>query len=192
MMSKNITVTFSLTLFFLLGTLLLSACGPGGQAPVKESKLEITSPAFKQGEAIPIRYTCEGENISPELNWSGVPQGTRSFVLILHDPDAPISTFTHWVIYNIPTDSRGLPKAVPGDMQLADGTLQGNNSFGTTGYGGPCPPLGPTHRYRFTIYALDKVLDLPAGVHKSQMLRTINAKDGGILAQGQLTGIFGR
>ncbi len=126
-MGNSITIAYSLTLYFMLSALLLAACSPGGQAPARESKMEITSPAFQEGEAIPVRYSCEGENVSPELNWSGVPEGTRSFVLILDDPDS-IGIFTHWVIFNIPADSRGLPEAVPGESQLADGTLQGKTT----------------------------------------------------------------
>jgi Raf kinase inhibitor-like YbhB/YbcL family protein len=112
----------------------------------------ITSPAFADGAVIPVRYTCDGEDRSPRLTWTGAPEGTRSFVLIMDDPDAPRGTFTHWVVYDIPPDTTELAENVP------DGTIgiSTRNSFGRTGYGGPCPPPGDdAHRYRFTLHALD-------------------------------------
>ena len=151
--------------------------------------MELKSTAFEDGERIPARFTCEGENISPGLTWSGAPEGTRSLALIVDDPDAPGDVFTHWVIFNIPADSRGLAEAIPAENQLASGALQGRTDFGRIGYGGPCPPPGSPHHYRFTLYALKKQLEPAAGASKQQVL---NAMQGHILAQAQLFGIYQR
>ncbi len=151
--------------------------------------LPVSSPAFREGDRIPTKYTCEGQDISPLLAWSETPAGTQSFALIVDDPDAPGGVFTHWVLFNIPSDSRELPEAVPAQSQLPSGALQGKNDFGKIGYGGPCPPPGHPHRYQFTLYALDQLLDLKAGASKKQVLE---AMQGHILAQGQLTGTFQR
>jgi len=150
--------------------------------------LSITSTAFAGGADIPVKYTCQGQNISPELSWSGAPDGTASFALIMDDPDA---VYTHWVIYNLPADSNGLPEAVPKDEQLANGALQGKIGSGgigyPTGYFGPCPPKGPAHHYRFTLYALDTSLNLAPGASKAQLLQAI---EGHIIGQGQLVGLY--
>ena len=151
--------------------------------------LSLSSIAFQDGERIPAKYTCEGQDISPPLVWSEPPQGTQSLALIVDDPDAPGGVFTHWVVFNILPDSRQLPEAIPAQAQLPSGALQGKNDFGRIGYGGPCPPPGRPHRYRFTLYALDRVLDLKAGVSKKQV---VGAMQGHILAQGQLTGTYQR
>lgn len=151
--------------------------------------LTLTSPSFKKGEGIPANYTCEGKNISPQLDWNGVPEETKSLALIMDDPDAPGGVFTHWVIFNLPPDSQGLLEAVPSTPQLPGGALQGRNDFSKIGYGGPCPPPGYPHRYRFTLYALDRHLNLGAGSSKNQLL---NAIKGYILAQVQLTGTYQR
>lgn len=172
-----------------LFTVLLASCGAEEQAPEEEKTLSLTSTAFQEGDKIPDRYTSQGQDISPPLAWSEPPEGAQSFALIMDDPDAPGGTFTHWVIFNIPSNSRGLPEAVPTEDQLSDGTLQGKNSFGRIGYGGPSPPSGPAHRYQFTLYALDQPLDLTAGASKKQVLDAIQ---GHILAQGKLTGIYQR
>jgi len=149
---------------------------------------ELTSTAFGQGEPIPRRYTCDGEDISPPLQWSDPPQGTQSFALIADDPDAPMGTWVHWVLYNIPAQARGLPEAVSSDAELPDGSRHGQNSWRRLGYGGPCPPSG-THRYFFKLYALDAQLDLAAGANKKQLLR---AMEGHILAQAELMGTYTR
>ena len=151
--------------------------------------LPVSSSAFREGDRIPTKYTCEGQDISPPLAWSEPPAGTQSFALIVDDPDAPGGVFTHWVLFNIPPDSCELPEAVPAQSQLPSGALQGKNDFGKIGYGGPCPPPGRPHRYQFTLYALDRLLDLKAGASKRQVLE---AMQGHILAQGQLTGMFQR
>ncbi|MDA2930842.1 YbhB/YbcL family Raf kinase inhibitor-like protein [Acidobacteria bacterium AH-259-O06] len=137
---------------------------------------------------MPPRYTCDGEDISPPLKWSDPPENTKSFALIADDPDAPVGTWVHWVLYNLPAETRGLPEAVPGEAELADGSRQGQNSWRRLGYGGPCPP-GGTHRYFFKLYALKAALDLAAGASKEQVLQ---AMEGQILAQTELMGRYSR
>jgi len=148
----------------------------------------IASPAFKNGLPIPTLYSCKGRNISPALSWSDAPSGTKSLTLIMDDPDAPGGTWVHWVIYNIPTSAGGIQKAAPAQAQLADGSLNGSNSWGNLGYGGPCPPSG-THRYFFKLYALDTVLGLPSGANRQKLL---SAMQNHILAQGELMGTFSK
>ena len=148
--------------------------------------LSLSSTAFASGQSIPAAYSCMGKGISPPLAWSGAPSGTRSFALIVDDPDAPAGTFVHWVIYNIPGSSSGLPESVSAAAALPDGTLQGANSARRTGYVAPCPPSG-THRYFFKLYALDAVLDLASGANKEALLK---AMQGHVLAQRELMGTF--
>lgn len=161
------------------------------QPPEEEVKmaLNVSSPAFEEGSRIPIKYSCQGEDVSPALQWGEPPEATQSFALIMDDPDAPGGVFTHWVLFNIPSATRELPEAVPTTTQLSDGSLQGNNDFGKIGYRGPCPPPGRPHRYQFTVYGLDRMLDLKAGASKKQVLE---AMKGYILAQGRLTGLYQR
>ena len=151
--------------------------------------LSLSSPAFQDGERIPPKLTCQGQDISPQLEWNGVAEEAQSLALIMDDPDAPGGVFTHWVIFNMPTDSQGLPEAIPSTPQLPSGALQGKNDFGRIGYGGPCPPPGYPHHYRFILYALDRHLDLEAGSSKNHVL---SAAKGHILDQFQLTGIYQR
>ncbi|HUI87152.1 MAG TPA: YbhB/YbcL family Raf kinase inhibitor-like protein [Anaerolineales bacterium] len=150
--------------------------------------LSISSPAFKNGAAIPAMYTCISKDVSPALAWSSQPSATKSFALIMDDPDAPGGTWVHWVIYNIPASAHGLPEAAPTKVQLDDGSLNGANSWGHLGYGGPCPPSG-THRYFFKLYALDTMLDLPSGASKQKLLAAMQDH---ILAQGELMGTFSK
>jgi Raf kinase inhibitor-like YbhB/YbcL family protein len=114
-------------------------------------ELTLSSTAFGEGEDIPVRYSCDGEDKSPQLTWNNAPAGTQSFVLIMDDPDAPGDVFTHWVLFNLPADARQLPEAVPAEEELDNGARHGINGFGNTHYGGPCPPPGPAHRYQFTL-----------------------------------------
>jgi Raf kinase inhibitor-like YbhB/YbcL family protein len=170
--------------------ILTVSCGAEEQPPLEgEMTLAITSPAFLEGDKIPDKHTCQGQDVSPPLAWSEPPEGTRSFTLIMDDLDAPGGVFIHWVIFNIPSDSRGLPEAVPTQEQLPSGALQGENNFGRIGYGGPCPPSGNAHQYKFTLYALEEPLSLKAGTSKKQVLE---AMQGHILAQGELMGIYQR
>jgi len=149
----------------------------------------LSSPSFREGEAIPCRHTCEGENLSPPLHWTVPPAATKSFVIIVDDPDAPVGTWVHWVIYDIPLDLRGLTEGVPASDHLPNGALQGLNDFKRIGYGGPCPPPGRPHRYYFKLYALDAVLDLKPRATKLQILE---ACKGHVLAESKLMGRFGR
>ena len=152
-------------------------------------ELSVSSSVFAEGEVIPDSYTCQGRDISPPLAWSQPPAGTQSLALIVDDPDAPVGVFTHWVIFNVPADSGGLPEAVLTKAELPSGALQGKNDFGRTGYAGPCPPPGRPHWYQFTVYALDSRLDLRAGASKEQLLA---AMQGHVLAQGKLSGSYQR
>ena len=149
--------------------------------------MEITSASFQDGETIPTRYSCDGQDISPALSWSGVPEGTQSLGLKVVDPDAPGGPFTHWVIFNIPADTTELGEAIPTSAQLPSGARQGSNDFGTIGYGGPCPPAGTPHHYHFILYALDQTLDISAGASKAQVL---NALQGHILDQAEIVGTY--
>jgi len=159
-------------------------CMPGAAFP-----LEIDSPDFFNGESIPIENTGMGEDASPELRWGGAPDGTVSFALVADDPDAPAGTWVHWVIFNIPAGSAGLPGGVPAETVLADGSMQGENSWGNIGYGGPMPPPGPGHRYFFKLYALDAKLPLRPGASAADVT---DAMKGHILAEAELMGRFGR
>lgn len=150
--------------------------------------ITITSSGFTEGNMIPKRYTCDAEDISPDLKWSGVPKEAKSLALICDDPDAPVGTWVHWVLFNIPTDVSSLSAGVAPDAVLKNGALHGKNDFRKLGYGGPCPP-GGTHRYFFKIYALDTLLSLESGSSKSQLLA---AMKGHILAEGQLMGKYKR
>ena len=152
--------------------------------------LEISSPAFASGEPIPQHYTCQGSDVSPPLVWQGVPAGTRSLALIVDDPDAPDPraprmTWVHWILYNLPPDSSGLPEAVPTE-QLPPGTLEGINDWQRTGYSGPCPPIG-RHCYFFKLYALDTVLPDLGRPTKSGLEA---AMQGHILAEAHLMGTY--
>jgi Raf kinase inhibitor-like YbhB/YbcL family protein len=140
--------------------------------------MKIKSRAFGNNEPIPRRHTCQGEDVSPELLIEDIPPGTESLVLIMDDPDAPGKTFDHWIVYDIPVTDRVEEGANPG--------TPGFNHFGKNGYGGPCPPSG-THRYFFKLYALDQVLDLPAGLGKGDVTK---AMQGHILDQAELIGVY--
>lgn len=150
---------------------------------------ELTSPAFKEGEVIPKKHTCEGPDVSPPLRWSSPPQGTRSLALIADDPDAPMGTWVHWVLFNLPSELVDLPEGVPIRESLANGAQQGLNDFRRVGYGGPCPPPGKPHRYFFKLYALNALLNLKPRATKAQVLE---ASKGHVLAETQLMGRFGR
>jgi Raf kinase inhibitor-like YbhB/YbcL family protein len=192
-------------------SVLFCACGEragapanGGNSPTAQTgnvqstparepartQINLTSSAFKDGEAIPKKYACEGENISPPLAWTAAPENAKSFALIVEDPDAPRGTFTHWIIFNLPPNVRELPENVPARAVLDNGAKQGKNDFQKMGYGGACPPSGDkTHRYFFRLYALDATLPLDAKATRAQ---TQNAIQNHIIAEGQLTGTYKR
>lgn len=148
--------------------------------------INVSSPNFTQGQAIPAKYSCQGQELSPPLSWKGLPAETKSLALIMDDPDAPGGTWVHWVLYNLPPDSGGLPEGVSPSGDGPGGSKQGKNSWNKQGYGGPCPP-GGVHRYFFKIYALDTTLGLKAGATKQQVLQ---AMQGHIIGQGELMGTF--
>jgi Raf kinase inhibitor-like YbhB/YbcL family protein len=150
--------------------------------------ITITSTAFADGGMIPREYTCDGKDISPPLAWKNVPGGTKSLAIICDDPDAPVGTWVHWVLFNIPASVKELPQGMPPDKVLKSGARHGMNDFRKFGYGGPCPP-GGTHRYYFKIYALDTELTQEPGLTKAELLK---AMKGHILGQGQLMGRYKR
>ncbi|MCI0456097.1 MAG: YbhB/YbcL family Raf kinase inhibitor-like protein [Gemmataceae bacterium] len=151
--------------------------------------INLTSPAFAEGESIPRQYTADDKDVSPALKWTDPPEGTHRFVLVCDDPDAPRGTWVHWVLYNLPADARGLDEGVSPQGELSSGARQGKNDFGKFGYGGPAPPRGKPHRYFFRLYALDEPVDLPAGATRNQLLEAIK---GHVLAEGQLMGKYAR
>jgi len=177
----------TLALFAITLTSCAGPSSPAAEVQEVPMTISITSTAFAQGQPIPPIYSCDGKGSSPPLGWSGAPAGTSSFALIMDDPDAPMGTFVHWVIYNIPASTTGLPEALSKDAALADGSQQGPNSTRRPGYTGPCPPSG-THRYFFKLYALDTLLDV-SDAGKDQLLK---AMQGHVLAQGELMGTFSR
>jgi Raf kinase inhibitor-like YbhB/YbcL family protein len=150
--------------------------------------MEITSSAFGSGGMIPAKYTCDGADFSPPLDWSGSPAGTKSFALVCDDPDAPMGTWVHWVIFDIPPSATMLAEGITREKDLPGGGTQGINDFRKYGYGGPCPP-GGTHRYFFKLYALDIMLGLKPGITKDQLLKALR---GHILAEAQLMGTYKR
>ena len=151
-------------------------------------QIEIKSSAFEEGGMIPKKYTCDGADVSPPLSWASAPEGTKTIALICDDPDAPMGTWVHWVLFNLPADVKELPENVPSEKNLDNGAMQGVNDFGNIGYGGPCPP-GGTHRYYFKLYALDTQINLQAGATKRDLLK---AMEGHTLAEGQLMGKYRR
>lgn len=149
--------------------------------------MKLMSSSFKDGAAIPKPYSCEAQNLSPALSWTEVPEGVRSFALIVDDPDAPLGTFVHWLLWDLPANAKGLPEGVqPGPAALA-GAKQGKNGFGRLGYDGPCPPNGPFHRYYFTLYALDRPLGLAPGAKKDEVERALT---GHIIASAAIRGTY--
>lgn len=189
----------------LFVAVLLSACAPAKpvtpehsypieMTPGEIASIELTSTAFAGGESIPPQFTCTGDaasslkDISPTLMWGEPPAGTQSFALIMDDLDSPGGIWVHWVIFNVPASARGLPESIPANGTLLDGSMSGNNSWGRTGYGGPCPP-GGTHRYVFKLYALDEMLAISPGATKGELEK---AMVGHILAQGELMGTFAK
>lgn len=149
----------------------------------------LETKTFPMGGEIPARYTCSGDDVSPALAWSGAPQGTKSFALIVDDPDAPSGTFTHWIVYDLPAATHQLPENVSKADDLSGGGRQGRNDFRRVGYGGPCPPPGKAHRYFFKLYALDAALNLPAGASRRDVE---GAMSGHVLAHAELMGKFAR
>jgi|SRR5690349_1003914 len=198
--------------FILLLLVFLISCAPAANMPVTASlkptltsepstspeipsteatvSLQLTSDAFVNGQSIPTKYACTGRNISPALVWTEPPAETQSFALIVDDPDAPMGTWVHWVLFNIPADRRRLEEDLPVSGKNVDpnAIYVGKNSSGNTHYDGPCPPSG-THRYYFKLYALDTTVDLLPGATKEQVLKAL---EGHILGQAELMGTFSK
>jgi len=155
---------------------------------VEDTEFRLTSSAFQQGEPIPQAHSCDGDDTSPRLTWTNPPAGVQSFALIFDDPDAPGGTWVHWVLFNLPAETRSLPASVASDPTLASGGVHGSNSWNTIGYGGPCPP-GGENRYFFKLYALDSTIDLEAYATKEQLLE---AMEDHIVAEAELMGTYSR
>lgn len=151
--------------------------------------MQLTSTAFQEGASIPAKYTCDGQDVSPPLAWSGVPDGAKSLALICDDPDAPGGTWVHWVLYNLPATVTELAEKVPTSEVLPNGARQGITDFKRTGYGGPCPPRGRPHRYYFKLYALDVELQLKPRATKKDV---VSAMQGHVLSEGQLMATYQR
>jgi Raf kinase inhibitor-like YbhB/YbcL family protein len=180
-------------MYVLFAVALLGGPDPVGGADKSQlpkiMNLSITSTAFAEGQPIPQKYTCQGSDISPPLIWTNVPPNTKSFALIADDPDAPMGTWVHWVLYDLPAGTNALREDVAKTQYIAGNARQGINDFRRLGYGGPCPPPGNPHRYYFKIYALDRMLALQPGATKPDVE---NAMKGHILAEGQLMGTYQR
>jgi len=161
---------------------------PTSSSPQAATGIKLISSAFTEGQPIPRQFTCDGINISPPLEWTGIPKSARTLAIIADDPDAPSGNWVHWVIYNLPADTMGMIENLPPTEDVKGGGLQGKNDFEKTAYGGPCPPSG-THRYFFKIYALDTELQLKAGATKAELEK---AMEGHTLAQSQLMGTYRR
>ena len=151
--------------------------------------ITITSSAFQEGNPIPKPHTCEGVDISPPLQWQGVPDSTKSIALICEDPDAPRGTWIHWVLWGLPPTEHALAESVPRDPRLPSGARQGVNDFKETGYRGPCPPPGGPHRYYFRLFALDTIPDPPERASAADLRR---AMEGHVIAEGALMGTYRR
>lgn len=154
------------------------------RSAVNVLNMKITSPDFLNNEFIPTQFTCDGQDLNPELRIEEIPEGAQSLVLIVDDPDAPGGTFTHWTVWNIPSNTEVIKKG-----ELPNGATEGKTDFGRSGYGGPCPPPGKPHRYFFKIYALDTILNLPAGASRSDLEKAMN---GHIIDHAELIGLYQR
>jgi Raf kinase inhibitor-like YbhB/YbcL family protein len=170
----------------LYGSILGSALSA---AEVKRGSMELKSSAFQAGGDIPRKHTCDANDVSPELSWGNVPVGTRAFAMITDDPDAPAGTWVHWVIYDLPADTKELAEGVPTTEALTNGAKQGTNDFRKLGYGGPCPPPGLPHRYFFRLYALDAPTGLKPGASKQQLLKAI---ENHVLGEAEIIGRYKR
>jgi Raf kinase inhibitor-like YbhB/YbcL family protein len=186
-LSRLFPIGFAFLFLVATGVALRSAAPPahGGSAMT----LTISSPSFSNGGEISKKFTCSGADVSPQLQWSEPPKGTKSFALLVDDPDAPAGNWNHWAIWNIPPVSRGLSEGISKTPRLPDGSQQGVNDFRKTEYNGPCPPAGKPHRYFFKLFALDKELDLKPEAGKQELEA---AMKGHVLAQGEWMGRFAR
>jgi Raf kinase inhibitor-like YbhB/YbcL family protein len=183
-------------LILLLVVLIGTSCGGEDSAPEEfdptssvTAVVEFSSPAFDDGELIPVEYTCDGDDLSPPLRWSDVPSGTRSLAIVLDDPDAPRSIFRHWSLYDLPSATRSLKEAQPTTGKLQNSTRQGRNDFDKIGYRGPCPPQGEEHEYLFFIYALSERLKLEGDAGPMAVSDAIRGR---VLGTGSFSGMYAR
>ena len=167
MKPTRIALIFLASIILLFSNACISNSGTG---------LVLSGPELSEGGVMPDEYTCSDDNISPEIHWSGAPQNTKSYVLIMEDIDAPGGSFIHWIVYDMTKSMILLPKRMAEAGSIPGGTRQGTNSFGVIGYSGPCPPAGETHRYVFTIYALEARLDLDPGIDIDRLKEVMAAR----------------
>jgi Raf kinase inhibitor-like YbhB/YbcL family protein len=185
-MSARIQIFFAAAL--LAG--VLTACNADNPATKGITmKIQLTTTAFAEGQPIPSQHAFDNQDLSPALQWSGVPSAAKSLALICDDPDAPMGTWVHWVLYDLPPATPGLAEGVPKSPELDGGGKQGVNDYKKIGYGGPCPPPGKPHRYFFKLYALEAKPALKPGLTKQELLKAI---EGHVLAEGQLMGTYQR
>ena len=174
-----------LTIVMLLLLLMLAGCAGQEGIPEEAGRISAASDAFVHGRLMPVRYTCLGEDISPAVNWTRAPNGTRSFAVMVEDQNAPGGVFTHWLVYRIPGNQTELPEGIPTENETALGIRQGINGFGTIGYRGPCPPEGSSHMYVLRVYALDTLVTLEGGADRE----TFDAAVKGHVLDGVETGV---
>ena len=173
----------------LLSGFVTGCSADNEKSPGTTMSIKVTSTAFTEGQPIPAKYTCDSDDVSPPLQWMNAPTNTKSFALICDDPDAPVGTWVHWVLYDLPASTSALAEDAAKTQPLTGGAKQGLNDFRRIGYGGPCPPPGKPHRYFFKLYALDTVLNVKAGLTKKELLKVTN---GHVLAEGRLVGTYQR
>lgn len=161
-----------------------ASVSPGPPAGKTVAQVVVSSAAFAAGSSIPPQYTCDGTGESPQLAWTAMPDAAKSAVLVVDDPDAPHGTFTHWIVWNIAPATRTIGTASNGGL---GGGVNGTNDFDRVGYGGPCPPKGQLHHYRFTVYGLDKKLDLRPSDKRADLDRAMSSH---VVAQGTLVGTY--
>lgn len=184
-----LTVTVALGIFACMLVFLFSRAHRSNATEVEAGEsMQLKSASFTDGASIPSQYTCDGAGVSPSLEWSGAPAATKSFALVVHDPDAPVD-FTHWLAYDIPADVHQLAEGASSGGTMPHGAAEGVNGFRKAGYGGPCPPAGKPHRYIFLLYALDQNLGLAAGATRDQVESAMRSH---IVASGRLVGTYGR
>src|SRR5437867_735678 len=185
---RALTVRLGAALFAFTVALSVASSRAAEKKPDK-GHIQLTSTAFNEGASIPAKHTCDDQNVSPPLKWSGVPAEAKTLLLIADDPDAPRGTWTHWVLYDLPANTSELPEGTGKPQNIPGGAKQGLNDFKQLGYGGPCPPHGKLHRYFFKLYALDGQLRLKPGATRKEVEQAMQKH---ILAQGQLMGTYKR